>query len=137
GRDQWEINAVLITWAAAALHAFARPERAGRREQFAVGAVVFGGLPLLDLATGGRFDGLHAGFTFALVAFAALFAFGARKLAGPAAACAGSHSPSTTPPCWPSRWAWNFTVARSAAACRRPSGGARGSASAARGSCSP
>ncbi len=86
GRDQWEINAVLITWAAAALHAFARPERAGWREQFAVGAVVFGGLPLLDLATGGRFDGLHAGFTFAFVAFAALFAFGARKLSKPAAA---------------------------------------------------
>lgn len=86
GRDQWEINAVLVTWAVTALHAFVRPERAGWREQFAVGAVVFGGLPLLDLATGGRFDGLHAGFALVFFALAGFCALGARKLPKPTAA---------------------------------------------------
>ncbi len=86
GRDQWEINAVLITWAVTALHAFVRPERAGWREQFAVGAVAFGGLPLLDLATGGRFDGLHAGFAAVFFALAAFCGLGARKLSKTSAA---------------------------------------------------
>ncbi|MFH1497496.1 MAG: PepSY-associated TM helix domain-containing protein [Verrucomicrobiota bacterium] len=86
GRDQWEINAVLIIWAATALHAFVRPERAGWREQFVAGAVAFGGLPLLDLATGGRFDGLHAGFSLVFFALAAFCVFGARRLCKPSAA---------------------------------------------------
>lgn len=90
GRDQWEVNAVLFAWAAAALHAFVRPERAAWREQFVVGAAAFGALPILDLATGGRPDGLHAGFAFAFVTLAAFFAYGARKLNRGVAAQKGS-----------------------------------------------
>lgn len=84
GREKTEVNIFLITWAAAALHACARPGRAGWREQFIAGAFAFGALPALDLFTGGRADGLYLGFTCVFIALAALFAFGARKLSGPA-----------------------------------------------------
>lgn len=91
GREKGEVAAVLWTWAALTLHAFARPERAAWREQFIVGAAIFGGLPVLDLLTGGRPDGLHAGFAAAFFGLAALFAYGARKLsARPPAAPKGS-----------------------------------------------
>jgi hypothetical protein len=83
GREKWEVNVVLITWAATAIHAFIRPERAGWREQFYLGAAAFGALPVLDLVTGGRPDVLHAGFAFAFITLAAFFAFGARKLSRP------------------------------------------------------
>lgn len=85
-RDKTEVNVLLLVWAAAALHAFVRPERAGWREQFLACAFAFGALPALDLATGGPADALYLGFSAAFLALAAFFAFGARKLSGPSPA---------------------------------------------------
>jgi len=80
GRNEWEVNTVLIVWGLAALHACVRPERAAWREQLIIGAFAFGALPLLDLLTGGRADALYLGFTLAFLSLAALFGYGARKL---------------------------------------------------------
>jgi uncharacterized iron-regulated membrane protein len=52
GRADWEIDVFFATWALAVVHAAMRNGQQGWREQLGLGAVLFVGLPLLDLLTG-------------------------------------------------------------------------------------
>ena len=81
-RADWEVKAMFWTWAAVALVQFVRPARRAWAEGFALAAVAFGAIPVLDaltttrglpqsLATG---DMLFASFDLAMLAIATLFA---------------------------------------------------------------
>jgi hypothetical protein len=55
GRSDWEINMFFIAWGITLLHALLRSGRKAWREQLALGAFLFALLPLLDIATSGRY----------------------------------------------------------------------------------
>lgn len=54
-RSGWEINLFFGVWALSVLHALLRSGRQAWREQLMCGALLFAGLPLLDIATGGGY----------------------------------------------------------------------------------
>ncbi|OSN60812.1 hypothetical protein BV349_05134 [Pseudomonas syringae pv. actinidiae] len=70
GRADWEISVFFTLWALSAGHALIRKGRSAWREQLMLGALLFAGLPLLDLLTSGRYllDSLSAG-SWVLTAF--------------------------------------------------------------------
>jgi uncharacterized iron-regulated membrane protein len=51
GRADWEVNAFFIVWAMSLLHAILRRGRAAWVEQLALGALLLGAVPLLNLMT--------------------------------------------------------------------------------------
>jgi uncharacterized iron-regulated membrane protein len=81
-RAEWEIHVFFIAWGACLLHPLLRRGRRAWVEQFAVGAVGFASLPLLDALVTQRHlwasvvagDWVRAGFTLGLLATAALLA---------------------------------------------------------------
>jgi len=85
GRADTEVAAMFWTWGALAVLQLARPARRAWAEAFAVGAVAFAAIPVVNAATtarglpGSLFDGdtLFAGFDLAMLAVAALLAIGA------------------------------------------------------------
>lgn len=54
-REGWEVNIFFIVWGLAVLHAAVRKGAAAWREQLGLGAVLFGGLPVLDGLTAGPY----------------------------------------------------------------------------------
>ncbi|MEQ7918055.1 PepSY-associated TM helix domain-containing protein [Xanthomonas sp. WHRI 1810A] len=54
-RAGWEINVFFIIWGGAVLHALLRKGATAWREQLALGAVLFAGLPVLDALTAGPY----------------------------------------------------------------------------------
>ncbi|KPW42346.1 Uncharacterized protein ALO59_01233 [Pseudomonas amygdali pv. mellea] len=63
GRADWEVSVFFTCWALSVVHALVRKGRSAWREQLGLGAVLFAGLPLLDLLTSGRYllDSLMSG----------------------------------------------------------------------------
>ncbi|RMM97137.1 hypothetical protein ALQ67_02336 [Pseudomonas savastanoi pv. glycinea] len=55
GRADWEVSVFFTCWALSVVHALVRKGRSAWREQLGLGAVLFAGLPLLDLLTSGRY----------------------------------------------------------------------------------
>lgn len=54
-RSDWEIDLFFSIWGLSLLHALMRKGRQAWREQLTVGAMLFAGLPLLDIVTSGRY----------------------------------------------------------------------------------
>jgi hypothetical protein len=55
GRGNWEVRIFLLAWLASLTHAALRPRRAAWREQWALGALLCLGLPLLNFCTTGQY----------------------------------------------------------------------------------
>ncbi|RMU66563.1 Membrane protein [Pseudomonas syringae pv. syringae] len=70
GRADWEVSVFFTFWALSFMHAALRKGRNAWREQLGLGALLFAGLPLLDLLTCGRYllDSLMSG-NWVLAAF--------------------------------------------------------------------
>jgi uncharacterized iron-regulated membrane protein len=89
GRADMEVAAMFWTWGGLALLQFARPPGRAWAESFAIGALAFGAVPVVNAVMTARglpmslFDGdtLFAAFDGAMVAVAALLAIGARRAA--------------------------------------------------------
>ncbi|MGK6322109.1 PepSY-associated TM helix domain-containing protein [Sphingomonas sp. DT-51] len=82
GRADTEVATMFYAWGAAALVQLARPAKRAWRELFALGALLFAAIPLVNAATTERGfvaslragDGLFVGFDVAMIAIAALLA---------------------------------------------------------------
>lgn len=63
GREKWEVNAFFILWGLSVLHALLRNGQTAWREQLGFAALLFAGLPLLDLLTSRAYllESLRAG----------------------------------------------------------------------------
>ncbi|EPJ75513.1 hypothetical protein CFII64_29119 [Pseudomonas sp. CFII64] len=87
GRGGWEINMFFIAWGLTLLHAALRSGRNAWREQLALGALLYAGLPLLDIVTSGRYlldslahgDWVLLGFDLTALATGLFLAWAARK----------------------------------------------------------
>lgn len=55
GRADWEVNVFFIVWGLSVLHAVLRSGQSAWREQLGLGALLFIGLPVLDLLTDGHY----------------------------------------------------------------------------------
>ncbi len=51
GREHWEVRAFFVVWGLSVLHALLRKGQTAWREQLGIGALLFAGLPVLDLLT--------------------------------------------------------------------------------------
>ncbi|TLP60043.1 MULTISPECIES: PepSY-associated TM helix domain-containing protein [Pseudomonas] len=88
GRADWEINSFFCVWALALLHAMLRPGRRAWGEQLALGALAFGGLPLLNAVTTAHGlnhaiavgDWVMAGFDLTALGVGLLLAWAASKM---------------------------------------------------------
>ncbi len=86
-RSDWEINLFFSVWGLSVLHALLRKGRQAWREQLMLGAVLFAGLPLLDIVTSGHYllasvqkqDWVLAGFDLTALCTGLFMAWGARK----------------------------------------------------------
>lgn len=98
-RAAGEVAAMFWTWAAVALAQLARPPRRAWPEGFALGALAFAAIPLVDMATTSRGlfasiatgDWLFAGFDLAMFAIAASLAVAARRSGRAKAAAPARH----------------------------------------------
>ncbi|GAB0066727.1 hypothetical protein IBA8402_24900 [Pseudomonas syringae] len=63
GRADWEVSVFFTVWAVSVMHAALRKGRSAWREQLWLGALLFAGLPVLDLLICGRYllDALMSG----------------------------------------------------------------------------
>jgi uncharacterized iron-regulated membrane protein len=103
-RSDWEINLFFSVWGLSVLHALLRKGRQAWREQLMLGAVLFAGLPLLDIATNGHYllaslqnnDWVLIGFDLTVLFTGLFMAWGATKFrpAPPLAVTVERHSPS-------------------------------------------
>jgi uncharacterized iron-regulated membrane protein len=86
-RGDWEINLFFSVWGLTVLHALLRSGRQGWREQLALGAVLFAGLPVLNIVTGGKYllaslqqgDWVLIGFDLTALVTGLFMAWGATK----------------------------------------------------------
>lgn len=86
-RSDWEINLFFSVWGLSLLHALLRKGRQAWREQLMLGAVLFAGLPLLDILTNGRYlltslqnhDWVLIGFDLTALFTGLFMAWGAKK----------------------------------------------------------
>ncbi|WP_060842517.1 PepSY-associated TM helix domain-containing protein [Pseudomonas sp. St29] len=102
-RADWEVNGFFMLWGLSLLHAVLRPERRAWVEQLSLAALLFAGIPLLDVLTSpSRADGLMvrgdwmlAGFDLTCLGSGLFLAWAARKMhrGQPAAARAPRQRP--------------------------------------------
>lgn len=102
-RADWEVNGFFMLWGLSLLHAVLRPERRAWVEQLSLAALLFAGIPLLDVLTSpSRADGLMvrgdwmlAGFDLTCLGSGLFLAWAARKMhrGQPAAARAARQRP--------------------------------------------
>jgi hypothetical protein len=86
-RSDWEINVFFSVWGLTVLHALLRNGRQGWSEQLALGALLFAGLPVLDIFTGGGYllaslqqqDWVLIGFDLTALVIGLFMAWGATK----------------------------------------------------------
>jgi uncharacterized iron-regulated membrane protein len=101
-RSDWEINLFFSVWGLSVLHALLRKGRQAWREQLTLGALLFAGLPLLDIVTSGRYllaslqhhDWVLLGFDLTALFTGLFMAWGAKKFrpVPPIAVAAGQPS---------------------------------------------
>jgi uncharacterized iron-regulated membrane protein len=122
-REAWEMHALFVAWALAFVHGSLRPVRRAWVEQFAAAAALYVLLPVLNAATTdvhlGRTlfapDWVLAGFDLTMLAFGAVFAWAAHRVARPSSpsvqtqaspepAMRNEPTPSAeSTPAWPAR----------------------------------
>ncbi|MET0125340.1 MAG: PepSY-associated TM helix domain-containing protein, partial [Pseudomonas caspiana] len=86
-RSDWEINLFFSVWGLSVLPALLRKGRQAWREQLMLGAVLFAGLPLLDIVTSGEYllaslqnqDWVLIGFDLTVLFTGLFMAWGAKK----------------------------------------------------------
>lgn len=93
-RADWEVHIMFLTWLIMLVHALLRPAGRAWAEQFAVAALAFGLLPVLNFITTDRHlgqslaagDWVFAGFDLTVLAIGLLSGWAARRVSQPQAA---------------------------------------------------
>lgn len=105
GRGDWEANAMFLAWLVMLLHAGVRRTDRAWREQFAVGAVAYAALPILNALTTDRHllqslpagDWVFAGFDLTMLALGIACGWLAWRLRAPQPASTVTAIPATEP----------------------------------------